>query len=174
MPPRRHRGPPYDAEGQWAASGSVVEPLLQDLLEDPYFKRAAPKSTGLEYFNEAWLSSFIQAHTADPVDVQATLSELTARTVANDILNRPTPPHRVLVCGGGVHNADLMNRLAEQLPDIIIESTQHHGMHPDWVEAVLFAWLARERLLERKQHTGSFTGATEPVLLGRIYPRPES
>jgi anhydro-N-acetylmuramic acid kinase len=171
---RRNLGPEYDEEGRWAASGTVLQPLLSALLEDPYFSLAPPKSTGLEYFNERWLMRFLRDHPGDPAAVQATLLELTARTVAQALLDEAEATRRLLVCGGGVHNQQLMHRLADLLPDILIESTQRHGMHPDWVEAVLFAWLARERLLERRQHTGPITGAKQPVLLGRIYPRQES
>jgi anhydro-N-acetylmuramic acid kinase len=172
---RSDRGADFDDGGSWAASGSVDTGLLDDMLSDPYFLRPAPKSTGLEYFNAGWLAAFLQRHTAAPEDVQATLAELTARTVADAVASQSkatgTPVQRLLVCGGGAHNTYLMNRFSKLMPAIAVESTRHYGMHPDWVEAVLFAWLARERLLDRPQDTRLVTGASQPVHLGRVHPR---
>jgi anhydro-N-acetylmuramic acid kinase len=160
---------PFDAGGEWAASGKPVPGLLQDMLADPYFSRPPPKSTGLEYFNRAWLEPFLARHCADPADVQCTLAELTARSVAQALEQGTRAVERLLVCGGGVHNTDLLARLARLLPDTRVQSTRHHGMHPDWVEAVLFAWLARERLAGRLQHTRPITGAEKAVLLGELH-----
>ncbi len=166
---RQERGLDFDENGEWAASGRPVPDLLRDLLSDPYFARAAPKSTGLEYFNRAWLEPFLRNHPALPADVQCTLSELTARTVAQAVSESAGSVARLLVCGGGAHNTDLLGRIAALLPDTRVEPTSQHGMHPDWVEAVLFAWLARERLAERRQDTRLITGAREPVLLGEVH-----
>ena len=96
------------------------------------------------------------------------LAELTAVSVANS-LAESTPPSRLLVCGGGVHNAFLMRRLAAALPDAVVESTARYGADPDWVEALLFAWLARERLNQSALDTRTITGARKPVLLGDIH-----
>ena len=104
----------------------------------------------------------------DEVNVQATLAELSALSAAHSLAETGLP-NRLLICGGGVHNAFLMQRIAAALPDVVVESTARHGIDPDWVEALLFAWLARERLNGRAQDTTSITGARHPVLLGDIH-----
>jgi anhydro-N-acetylmuramic acid kinase len=120
----------------------------------------------VEYFNLRWLKKQDRMDSTPPRDIQATLAQLTASTVASAI--SPYKPTDVLVCGGGVHNADLLARLQDLLPGIPIHSTATQGLDPDWVEAVLFAWLARERLAGKPQNTGAITGASQPVLLGQI------
>lgn len=162
----RHLGEKLDENGRWAAGGEVDRQLLDDMLTEPYFSKTAPKSTGIEYFNLAWLERFGRVPQLEPRDVQATLMELTAITAARSILAHD--PSDVLVCGGGVHNTQLIKRIEHRLGGLPVRSTGDVGLDPDWVEAMLFAWLARERLEERKQVTESITGACEPVLLGRI------
>ncbi len=171
---RKHQGKDYDASGQWAAGGKVDRLLLDRLLDDPYFNRKAPKSTGVEYFNEVWLESGLNAHRleqstshTDLCDVQATLSELTAYSIADAV--RFGGADEVLVCGGGAHNLDLLQRLRRLLPDKAVETTHKVGLDPDWVEGILFAWLARERLAQTLQDTPPITGANQPVLLGDIF-----
>ena len=161
-----HRGQPFDQDGAWAAGGSVISDLLEGMLADPYFQRPAPKSTGVEYFNLSWLKKFDLKPGLDTRDVQSTLAELSAISVAESI--RPHQPGDVLVCGGGVHNTNLLDRLRALLPDTPVRSTADLGLDPDSIEAVLFAWLARERLAERPLDTRSITGARTPVLLGTI------
>lgn len=163
---RRHQGNAFDDGGAWASRGTVIQPVLMTLLEDPWFSRPPPKSTGVEYFNLRWLEAGAELAAFDVADIQATLSELTAQSIANAL---PPELAEVLVCGGGVHNADLLQRLRARRPDCTIESTETHGVDPDAVEAMLFAWLARERLAGRAQDTTSITGASRPVLLGSIY-----
>jgi len=163
-----HRGEPYDQAGDWAAGGSIVPDLLTGMLTDPYFQRPAPKSTGVEYFNLSWLERFDLKPDLNPRDVQATLAELSAITTADSI--RPQQPGDVLVCGGGVHNSNLLKRLCALLPDTPIRSTVEFSLDPDSIEAVLFAWLARERLAGRPLDTRSITGAQVPVLLGTVKP----
>lgn len=162
-----HQGKAFDQEGRWAASGECSAKLLESMLSDPYFSKAAPKSTGVEYFNASWLEQHRVMEHVDSADVQATLAELTAVTVVNSV--QPYAPQEVLVCGGGTHNAYLMNRLQALLPGIPVNSTASAGLDPDWIEAILFAWLARERLSDRLQDTGAITGARKPVLLGKIF-----
>ncbi len=169
---RRHRGEALDRDGAWAGCGSVDPLLLQTLLADPYFGQRGPKSTGIEYFNLAWLQPLLRRsrpgdHPLTPADVQATLAELTAATVADAI--RPFAPADILVCGGGVHNGDLLRRMRRRLPDSPLRSTAAAGLDPDWVEGVLFAWLARERMAGRPQDTRRITGAREAVLLGSVF-----
>jgi len=161
-----HRGEPFDQDGAWAAGGSVISDLLEGMLADPYFHKPAPKSTGVEYFNLSWLKKFDLKPGLDTRDVQSTLAELSAISVAESI--RPHQPGDVLVCGGGVHNTNLLDRLRVLLPDTPVQSTADLGLDPDSIEAVLFAWLARERLAERPLDTRSITGARTPVLLGTI------
>jgi anhydro-N-acetylmuramic acid kinase len=173
---RRHRGEALDRDGAWAAGGSVDPGLLEAMLADPYFGRRGPKSTGTEYFNLHWLERIIDRRQPDvrqpdvrqpaPADIQATLAELTAATVADAV--RPFAPADLLVCGGGVHNSDLLRRLRRRLPETPLRSTAAAGLDPDWVEAVLFAWLARERLADRAQDTRQITGARTVVLLGTV------
>jgi anhydro-N-acetylmuramic acid kinase len=167
---KKHRGEDFDAGGAWAAGGQVLEDLLEKMLTDPYFSLPAPKSTGLETFNLDWLSSMTGDDYADDQDIQCTLAELTARSIIS-ALPGDEAIARLLVCGGGVHNAYLMFRLRKSLPDITVESTMKLGADPDWIEAILFAWLASERLAGRSQDTGPITGAREPVLLGKIHPQ---
>lgn len=164
---RHVSGQRYDKSGAWAASGQVHEDLLASLLTDPYFDLPAPKSTGIEYFNLAWLESRIGALDIPAPDLQCTLTELTAASIVRSL--EGSLPDRLLVCGGGVHNAYLLFRLGRLLPDTVVESTLKQGTDPDWVEAVLFAWLASERLAERPQDTRTITGAQTPALLGRIH-----
>jgi len=165
---RRHLQQDYDHNGNWAARGQVDAQLLEQMLQDPYFSQAAPKSTGLEYFNLSWLENMLGDSALDEIDVQATLAELTAQSVALSLAD-PGQPARLLVCGGGVHNVYLMRRIAAALPEVVVESTARYGADPDWVEGLLFAWLARERLKDRAQDTPPITGADHSVLLGDIY-----
>jgi len=166
---RDQRGMPFDRDGAWAATGRVDPELLRDLLADRWFGKAPPKSTGVEYFNLAWLRRHLANRRASPADIQATLAELTAVSVADAV--RHCEAADLLLCGGGSHNGYLRNRLASLLPRLRVGSTADFGLEPDWVEAVLFAWLARERLAGRPQDTRAITGAREPVLLGSIaYP----
>jgi len=164
---REQRGEPYDKEGAWSAGGEVNKLLLLNLLMDPWFKKPPPKSTGVEHFNLQWLKKQELVNSIDPRDVQATLAQLTASTVASAIA--PSRPADVLVCGGGAHNTDLIRRLQDLLPESPVLSTAEHGLDPDWVEAVLFAWLARERLAGNAQDTHKITGASQPILLGRVF-----
>lgn len=169
----RHLNRNYDAHGNWAATGSVDELLLRQLLALPYFSQPAPKSTGREQFNMAWLDMEI-ARCNSPVshqDIQATLLELTARSIADQILqfNRDTYP-MVYVCGGGSHNDTLLNRLAELLPENRVTTTQALNLHPDWVEAAAFGWLAKQTLNNLPGNLPDVTGAKGERILGAIYP----
>lgn len=170
---RDHQGKPYDAGGAWSRSGAVSEPLLAAMLDDPYFTQAPPKSTGFEYFNRSWLKGRLDSPGVPAVsdaDVQATLAELTARTVATSLLAHAPDIETVLVCGGGVHNDDLVARLKEYLTGSDVRSTEEFGLHPDWVEAVAFAWLAMRCLGGEPGNIPRVTGASRPQVLGGIYP----
>ncbi len=169
---RKHKGCDFDEDGQWAAGGTVDEDLLGLFLTDPYFSMQPPKSTGVEYFNSYWLQSRLDGRAADKVnasfrDIQATLSELTARTVAASV--QDSMAGEMLVCGGGTHNLDLLKRLQRLLPNTRVASTASRDVDPDLVEGILFAWLARERLAGRELDTRRITGARRPVLLGEVF-----
>ena len=169
---QRHRQQPYDADGAWAARGTVQEGLLDVLLRHAYLARPAPKSTGREEFSLAWLEEQLAELGTVPSagDVQATLAEYSARTVAAAIHLHARATRRVLVCGGGAHNGDLLQRLQALLPETRVESTAMLGLDPDQVEALAFAWLARQTLEGRPGNLPKVTGATAPAVLGGIYP----
>ncbi|MCK5877479.1 MAG: anhydro-N-acetylmuramic acid kinase [Candidatus Marithrix sp.] len=156
-----------DKDGKWAASGQVHANLLKDMLEDEYFSRLAPKSTGRDYFNLEWLSYHILGLSLPPENVQATLCQLTIDSVVNSVSEYNI--QRLLVCGGGVHNSLLMRGLADKLPDCKVESTQAIGINPDLVEAICFAWLAKQRLDKQPSNLPSVTGAEQAVILGSVY-----
>ena len=161
----RHRELPYDEQGRWAAEGTVDEVLLGRLLADPFFAAPPPKSTGFEYFNLDWLAR-AGVDALAPVDVQATLCELTARSVAAAIRD---VAREVLVCGGGIHNWDLERRLSDALPGIPLASTATAGLDPDWVEAAAFAWLAMRTLGGLPGNLPSVTGARQAAVLGETF-----
>jgi len=165
-----HLGAPFDAEGRWAASGTSDPTLLSAMLEEPYFHLAPPKSTGREQFNLTWMERHLADRPLAPADVQATLLELTARSVADALAAHAPATRRLLVCGGGIHNGALMERLAALLPGTVVESTACHGIDPDWLEALAFAWLARETLAGRPGNLPTVTGAGRAVVLGGVYP----
>ena len=167
----RHTGQPFDAQGAWAASGRIDEPLLQALLSDPYFALPPPKSTGRDLFNSGWLSSrFGGIPALAPADVQATLTELTASACAADVLRHGAGSERLIVCGGGALNARLMQRLQARLPSLAVVSSGALGLPPLQVEAAAFAWLARKAVLRETASLQSVTGARGARVLGAIYP----
>ncbi|BDM25120.1 anhydro-N-acetylmuramic acid kinase [Pseudomonas sp. LRP2-20] len=167
----RKRGQAYDANGAWAASGNVQDDLLSSLLSDPFFAGSGPKSTGREVFNLPWLDSHLTRLPAyREADVQATLLELTARSIIESLLNAQQGTEALLVCGGGARNGALMARLAELLPQTRVTSTGAQGVDPDWVEAMAFAWLAHCCLEGIAANRPSVTAAKGPRVLGAIYP----
>jgi len=168
----RHRGEPFDRDGAYAASGRLDAGLLDALLADPYFALPPPKSTGREYFHLDWLAAHAPLARLDPADVQATLLELTARSVATAIARHAPDADEVLACGGGVHNPVLMRRLGELLAPCVLQGTSRHGIDPDFLEATAFAWLARQRLLGLPGNLPAVTGARGPRVLGAIYSAP--
>lgn len=166
-----HTGRPYDEAGTWGATGTPSAALLDALLADPYFDRSPPKSTGTEHFNLEWVRRLAPGlPDLAPADAQASFAELTARTVASAIERHAPATDRLLVCGGGSHNEDLMARIGFRLPSLSVETTTDHGVDADWVEAMAFAWLARETLENRPGNLPEVTGAKGPRVLGAIYP----
>lgn len=169
---QRQLGRAYDADGDWARSGRMHAGLLDALLADEYFARRPPKSTGRDYFHVRWLSERLKLFTRriEPENVQATLAEFTARTIADAIEAEMPHAARVLVCGGGAYNGYLMERLAALLAPADVTTTAAYGLAPEWVEAVAFAWLAKQTLAGKPGNLPSVTGAGRPVILGGIYP----
>lgn len=169
----RHHEGRFDADGAWAASGRIDEALLERLLDDPFFHRAPPRSTGREHFNLAWLSARLSGKETTR-DVQATLAELTAASVAQGIamaceqLGAPAPGC-LIPCGGGAHNGDLLRRLARRLDNTRLTDSDSLGWPADWLEAAAFAWLAWCRLERVPGNLPSVTGARGPRVLGGVY-----
>jgi len=168
-----HRGGPYDPDGAWAACGRPHEGLLAAMLADPYFALAPPKSTGRDRFHSAWLDEHLarSGEGAPPPDVQATLVALTAGTIAGAIRAHAPSAAEVLVCGGGVRNATLMRALARELAPRRVRPTSDLGVAAEHVEALAFAWLARETLAGRPGNLPAVTGARGPRVLGAIHPK---
>lgn len=165
-------GKPYDNAGDWASSGNINPELLSVLLNDPYFQAAPPKSTGREYFNLDWLQQQLHSLSSrpSPEDIQATLLELTARSITNAIQSIDNRPGSIWVCGGGTHNQRLMARLKNLCETHRVTTTKEIGLSPDWVEAMCFAWLAQQTLKGLPGNLPSVTGAKEISVLGAIYP----
>ncbi|HEV2220125.1 MAG TPA: anhydro-N-acetylmuramic acid kinase [Casimicrobiaceae bacterium] len=169
----RNRGTIFDAEGAWAATGEVDAALLAVLLDDSFFVARPPKSTHRDKFDLAWLEGRLaKAGTSRaPEDVQATLVALTTRTIADAIRARAPGADEILVCGGGANNHALMHGLARELAPRPVATTAEEGVPVDQVEALAFAWLARETLAGRPGNLPSVTGAAGSRVLGAIYPR---
>lgn len=165
----RKQGRRFDRDGAWAASGQVINALLVKLLDNPYFELPPPKSTGRETFNPQLLDSYELDRYA-PADVQATLSMLTATSIADAVARWCGRPAALYICGGGAHNAHLLNQLRMALPDLEISTTAALGVDPDWVEALAFAWLAYRALHNLPGNVPSVTGARGERVLGAIYP----
>lgn len=172
---QQHQSMPFDDRGLWAAQGSVHKELLQKMRADDYFQQGPPKSTGLEYFNLEWLKQQLRACAVQPSyqDTQATLSECTAQEIAAGISDMPGVK-TIAVCGGGAFNADLIERIRRVLPDCRIDTTQQWGIDPAWVEAIAFAWLARQRLRGIPTNIPAVTGARAHVSLGGVYLPPDT
>ncbi|WP_330947910.1 anhydro-N-acetylmuramic acid kinase [Thermomonas sp. LB-4] len=166
---QRHVGTPCDIGGRFAAQGRIDGPLLARLLAEPWFAAPPPKSTGRDRFHLDWVEAALTG-TEAPADVQATLLALTAHSVAAALHAIQPGTRRVIACGGGVHNPMLMAALAEAMPEAVIESSAGHGLDPDFVEAMAFAWLAREHLAGRPGNLPAVTGAAGPRVLGALYP----
>lgn len=168
---RKVLGAPMDRDGALAARGRAAPALLQAFLADPYFRQPAPKSTGPEYFSMDWLQrQLASVGPTNEADVQATLVALTAQTIADAIgkISGKRQPD-VFVCGGGAHNAALLRALRERLPECTIGLTDALGVPADWVEAMAFAWLARQRVREQPGNCPLVTGAARAAVLGALY-----
>ncbi|RVU29273.1 anhydro-N-acetylmuramic acid kinase [Neptunomonas marina] len=162
----------FDSSGQWAASGSVDQDLLTLLLSTEYFQQPPPKSTGRELFHLDWLLERLETYgqPVAPADVQATLAELTAITIAHEVARHNLDEVELYVCGGGAHNTHLMSRLEAHIQPRLIADTHALGLSPDWVEAAAFAWLAYRNLQQLSGNCPAVTGASQATLLGGVYP----
>lgn len=158
---------PYDKDGEFAESGELNEELLNNFLDDEYFKLPPPKSTGREYFNATWLSNKLPTfQTIKDEDIQRTLLELTALSITNDL--KKTDIESVIVCGGGAKNSFLMKRLKE-LNSCTINISDELGISGDYMESMAFAWLAYKRVHKSEVNLSSVTGARKNSILGGIY-----
>lgn len=165
---KRHLDQPFDKDGIWAASGKVIPALLQSMLDEPFIQAKPPKSSGRDLFSMHWLEQRLQGNER-PVDVQATLLEFTSRVISSAILNYCQDAKEVYLCGGGAHNTALLNSLAASLFPRKVQLTDQLGIEADWLEAIAFAWLAKEALLGHSANLPEATGARHPCILGAIY-----
>lgn len=159
----------YDADGTWASSGTVLQSFLAEMMADPYFQQKPPKSLGKEYFSRTWLTSKLHDIYA-PADVQATLLELTAITIVQAMAQHAIQPSQVILCGGGVHNSALHRAIQRHLSDTQVVSSANLGVDPDFIEAMMFAWLAEKTIHNIPVNLAALTGAKKPVVLGAVYP----
>lgn len=163
-------GASHDRDGVQAASASFDEALLKRLLDDDYFALPPPKSTGRDRFHLDWVRGRGDLNGLDAAVVQSTLCELSVRSIVSDLRRHAPPTRRLLVCGGGARNPELMRRLSRLLPAVTVETTDQHGLASEWIEATAFAWLALRTLEKRPGNLPSVTGASAAAPLGAIYP----
>jgi anhydro-N-acetylmuramic acid kinase len=162
---------PFDSNGDRARSGEVIPSLLKRFLDEPYFQLRAPKSTGFEHFNLSWIEDKVSEIGAEMAntDILTTLAELTAISASDAIRDAAPDAKRVILCGGGTNNRYLSKRLSALLADCAVASSAEFGLEPEWVEAVAFAWLARQRIMLLPGNAPAVTGARHSTLLGSIY-----
>jgi anhydro-N-acetylmuramic acid kinase len=165
---QRHTGNVYDKNGTWAAAGEIISTLLDKLLEFQYFKLSPPKSTGRDVFNMRWLESSLFG-SESPQDVQATLLQLTAQSIANAILDYCQNAEEIYVCGGGAHNGLLISCLKKALSEKKVALTNSLGVDVDWVEGYAFDWLAKQAILGLPGSLPAVTGASAERILGAVY-----
>lgn len=159
----------YDPNGEIASSGSFDKELINSIINtDPYFSLKPPKSTGTDYFNLTWLSQYVDIHSFNKHDALAILCELSAQSIAQAINQLPLNIDEIYFCGGGSHNQYLIKRIS-QLCSPPLYSSEKLEVHPDWVEAIAFAWLARNTLSKKATHLKSITSATRNSIIGGIY-----
>jgi len=164
----QHQGKSHDDNGAWAASGKVLPDLLEQMLAEPYFALPPPKSSGRDLFNISWLKKKLQCNEV-AADVQATLLELTCRSIALAIQKHCRGAEEIYICGGGAHNQALFSRLAALLSDCGVQKTDTLGVNGDYLEAIAFAWLAQQALQGKPANLPQVTGAKHPCLLGAVY-----
>ncbi len=171
---QKHKNLAFDRNGDWAKQGTIDKYLLDLFLEHSYFQEAKPKSTGRDIFNLSWIESILKhyqpSNNIKHEDVQLTLCALTAHSIVNAI-DSLAIVNEVYICGGGIHNTILITMLNELLSSksILCQSTEKLGLHPDWVEACAFAWLARQRIDNLPGNCPTVTGARHHCVLGALY-----
>ena len=169
-----HTGARFDSSGAWAATGRCQADLLAALQTEPFLALAPPKSTGRDLFNPAWLAARLTSlPAASPPaaqDVQATLTEFTAWACAEHVRRHAVGLSRLVVCGGGALNAQLMRCLRAQLPALDVQASDLSGVPINQVEAAAFAWLAKAFVNREPGNLASVTGAAGPRVLGALYP----
>jgi anhydro-N-acetylmuramic acid kinase len=168
---KQHLGKDYDANGAWAATGVVIEPLLSSMLAEPYFALPPPKSTGRDLFNDTWLAQKLSGTHYRPQDVARTLAALTAHSIHDALTQSCGQVDEVYLCGGGAHNTLLKNSLQTLLGETKVLLTDDLGVGVDWVEATAFAWLAKQTLENQPSNLPAVTGARGLRVLGAIYPK---
>ncbi len=168
---QQHTGQPFDAGGAWAASGKLIPSLLARLLDEPYFDKSPPKSTGRDLFSLTWLAQKLEPFAVyRPEDIQNTLTEFTATACFTGAISYQHDSNELIVCGGGAFNHFLLQRLQAGLPGLRVDTSSAHGLPPLQVEATAFAWLARQTMSKLPGNLASVTGAAGPRVLGAIYP----
>ena len=165
-----HLREPFDRDGDWAAGGHSNATLLSAMLDEPYFSLPPPKSTGRELFNREWLEHKLAQRKLAPRDVQTSLTRLTAASIGQAVARHVAQARDVLVCGGGAFNSTLMRMLGEECAPRPVATTAKFGVAPDHVEALAFAWLAREYVECRPVPLSAVTGARGARILGALYP----
>lgn len=166
---KQHLQQDFDADGAWSNTGKVDQSLLQQMLGDPYFAEAPPKSTGRDLFNHDWLQQQLSKTHLPPQDVARTLTAFTAVSIADALVKFCPPVDEIYLCGGGARNSLLVSELRHKLPNILIEPTDALGVGVDWVEAAAFAWLAHQTITHRPGNLPAVTGAKGLRILGAIY-----
>jgi anhydro-N-acetylmuramic acid kinase len=168
---QQHTGQSFDSGGAWAASGQLIPSLLASLLDEPYFAKPPPKSTGRDLFSLAWLAQKLAPFAAHrPEDIQNTLTEFTATACITGVMSYQKNSKELVVCGGGAFNLHLMRRLQAGLPMLQVSNSSIHGLPPLQVEAAAFAWLAKQTINRLPGNLASVTGAAGARILGAIYP----
>jgi anhydro-N-acetylmuramic acid kinase len=165
---QKYLNKPFDQDGNWAKSGKVNIDLLERMLEDSYFATLPPKSTGREHFNIDWIQHYLDAYgiSVPPEDVQATLLAITIHSIADSINAWCPQSTEILLCGGGSENKYFVEQLEKAFEDKIIKSTSDYGVPTKWMEAMAFAWLAKQNIENKPGNIPSVTGADKPVVLG--------
>lgn len=166
---RQHLERDYDHNGNFGRSGKINSTLLKTIFQqEPYFRQKIPKSTGSDFFSPGWLEQTGLQH-LPPADAMATTVELTVVSIVQSIRGLPGPVDECYVCGGGAHNGYLQERLAHHLGEIPVFTTAKLGIDPDWVEAMAFAWLAKQTLNRQPGNLPSVTNAQKFTVLGAVY-----